>query len=381
MEIGEKVAPKPKFGKEKEGGCPFDHEPKPEDDKTENELAGDSGALRKNMTDGKGVGIHSHQTCKKTADPRSEGRGTVVLKVLGKVVELNRKPLPYPLVCAAHHLIPAQQALRGHPLLDFMCRPDKPQTFLKNGTKVEQNLASSKVWANVGYNVNGGQNGVWSPGNYGVGGGAAGVAVWKKRESDMPKKGMAEATNTWVKALIDLSADEWAPTTDSEENDVPSEAALAEAVAEALKDANLQDYALSGTNFRISTDNPKWAYVKAAMDKTGVQFHDSHKDYSEWVAKYLDKLEVAYTNMYNGSTEGKCDECMEAKRPKGVRKSRKLVGPPKDLVARLIRCSAYFRRHLAPRGERITMNIYTSNWVKKWIEAERPRLQKGWMVK
>jgi len=140
-------------------------------------------------------------------------------------------------------------------------------------------------------------------------------------------------------------------------------------------------YALPGANCEIRDDNPKWAYVKAAMDKMGVQFHDSHDEYSDQVRNYLDKIADAYKRMYKRSVDGeiKCKECEKATRPDGAPTDPKLVGPPTDLVARLVQCSEFFRRHLAPKREQVSRywppeeeqitakNIYTSDWVNAWI--------------
>ena len=378
MEIGETVE-EALMPDQDDGGCMFEHGRKGADE-TKNELAGDSGKLRANMTEGKGVGIHSHTECKQTPEPRS----TIEIKVLDKVVKVNGRPLPYPLVCAAHHLIPAQATLRDHPLLNFMCQKGKTQTF-KDG---ERPVGPSRVWADVGYDVNGGQNGVWSPGNYGVGGGQAGVDVWKnvKRVSWDVLGDVHPTIELDSSAELDLSDDEWDATTDSPEDEVPKESDVLRAVAVALAAAALikatyAQYPLAGKNHRISKDNPKWAYVKAAMDKTGVQFHDSHEEYSDQVTKYLDKIANAYENMYQRSVNGeiKCKECEKATRPEGAPTDPKLVGPPTDLVARLVQCSEFFRRHLAPKKEQVSRywppeeeqitakNIYTSKWVKAWI--------------
>ena len=92
----------------------------------------------------------------------------------------------------------------------------------------------SRVWADVGYNVNGGQNGVWSPGSYGV--------AWNTYPRDIRRH-----FERWVKAVLgvelDWSADGWDPTTDPEnEEPTPDAMAEAKALAAMLFKANLEDY-------------------------------------------------------------------------------------------------------------------------------------------
>jgi len=361
MEIGETVADV-ESPDEEEGGCPFEHEPRPEDDNTENELAGYGSKLGENMNNGVGVWTRYKEKVGKDPDP---GCLTVKLKVRGAVVKLNEKPLPYPLVCAAHHLIPAQASLRDHPLLKFMCKKGDDQNFLKNGNPIPPRpVSGSKVWANVGYNVNGVLNGVWAPGSYAVAGGEGRVDVWNQKRQR--QRDGEEKADTWG-GLVAPEA--WTPTTDTEEGEEPMPVTL----AEALKNAPLREYALYGANLLIRDDNPKWRYVKAAMDEREVQFHDSHEDYSDLVVKYLNKIVTAYKKMYKRfKRDGECPDC----NPEGA--DPELVGPPTDLIARLVRCSEFFRRHLEPEDQTITANnIYTSKWVKAWISE---RVKEGKVI-
>src|SRR5882724_12046697 len=229
MELGEPVTVTipPQEVKEK---CPFSHEkPNPQE---KNELGGVGSKLGDNMAHGTGI----HKSAPKTGsdytkgdvelDPRDRSGAnkltSVYIKVNNKVVTLKGKDLPYPLTCAAHHLIPAQESLKGHKILKFMCKDGETQDFLKTGGPDPSAVAGSVVWGNVAYNVNGSHNGVWLPGNYAVGAGPGGVEVWKNKASDARNNfSGAEAADNWVKAL-DMGADVWQPlSVDPEETEGP----------------------------------------------------------------------------------------------------------------------------------------------------------------
>jgi hypothetical protein len=372
MEIGELVSVAiPESAAEDK--CPFSHEkPNPTE---KNELGGLGSTLGDNMTNGKGI-CHesrkggSYADGSKEPDPRKRPKkskiDSVYVKVSGKFSTLSDDtgPLPYPVTCAAHHLVPAQEALKGHEILNYMCKKGEDQDF-RNGKKAAPAPAKgSKVWGNVAYNVNGCHNGVWLPGNYAVGGGIGGVKIWNEKA----KRNNNEANKNWVNAL-DLSADVWDSGDDDDEEE------LSDALKRALGRAKKARYMLSGENHHIAPGNPKWGYVKAAMDATGAQFHDRHEDYSNEVSEYLSKIAGAYKNMLSLSLSN-CKKCEDAARPPKMTKSE--VGPPFGIVGRLAAASNFFKRYLvAPSGRlgskkgRKTVtaeNIYTSGWVHAWFE-------------
>lgn len=351
---------------EADSECPFSHDkPNP---KEKNELGGIGQTLGKNMAAGTGVSKSKTPTGPdylkgdEIKDPRdrpgSERIVAVEIKVNRKTVRLQGVPLKYPLTCAAHHLIPAQESLRDHRVLKFMCKHGEDQDFRKTGQPAPRPAAGSKVWGNVAYNVNGRQNGVWLPGNYAVGGGTGGIAVWKSR---IAKRGQ-EANENWEDKLedVDLDEDEW------EGAEQPEEEEGATALAIALAAAEPKEYLLVGKNYEIKANNPKWGYVRAAMDATGGLFHDRHKDYSVVVKDYLDKVAEAYDEMHTRSKKD-CKKCEEAARPDGV--PANTFGPPYGIVARLVSCSSFFERYVKREGVK-AKNIYTSKWVKAWIETK-----------
>jgi hypothetical protein len=247
-----------------------------------------------------------------------------------------------------------------------MCKDGEPQDFLNGGEAAPAAVDDAKVWGNVAYNVNGSHNGVWLPGNYAVGAGAGGVEVWKSRGT-LKRKSLSDedATKVWINK-VDLSSDEWKPFShDPVENEKPQPVAL----GEALLSASMAVYMLSGTNYEIKDSNPKWGYVRAAMDATDGQFHDRHKDYSKQVVQYLNKVAEAYEKMYDRSmakAPAGCKECREATRPDNAKDS--LVGPPYGIVGRLVGASNFFKKYVHTKT--ITaLNIYTSKWVLEWMKA------------
>jgi hypothetical protein len=239
--------------------CPFSHEkPNPNE---KNELGGIGSKLGTNLAGE--VGVHTskpprggnYTRFKKVPDPREPPRALthVYVFVNGRQVELDGAPLPYPLTCAAHHLIPAQEALKGHPVLKFMCKEGETQDFRNSGGAAPDTVPGALVWGNVAYNVNGGQNGVWLPGNYAVGAGVGGVEVWKSRASDQRATfSAAEAGSNWESA-VDLAADTWAQlSTDPQEEEGPQPGV---SLATALASASIPSGA---------TSSPRWTKPKAS---------------------------------------------------------------------------------------------------------------------
>jgi hypothetical protein len=216
--------------------------------------------------------------------------------------------------------------------------------------------------------VNGSHNGVWLPGNYAVGAGVGGVEIWKSRVRKRSTYSKRQAAENWGKAL-DLGTEPWTQLAkDPVEGEGPQPSSLASALAEAVG----PEYMLVGNNYNIDKSNPKWAYVKAAMDASGGQFHDRHKQYSDEVLTYLNKIAEAYAEMYKRSTKkvenGGCKECAEATRPDKAKASH--VGPPYNIVTRLVAGSNFFKRFV--HAKKVTAeNIYTSKWVFAWTETKK----------
>lgn len=365
MQLGEPVQVGiPNQGEDAE--CPFSHEkPNP---KEKNELGGTGQKLGVSMEGGKGVSTSKppfgpdYTKGQEIKAPRnrsgSERIVSVEIKVNRKTVKLNGKPLKYPLTCAAHHLIPAQESLRDHKLLKYMCKHGEDQDFRKSGKESPKPMPGSKVWGNVAYNVNGQHNGVWLPGNYAVGRGTGGIAVWQSRVT----KRSEEADANWEDKLddVDLDDDDWDDADDPEEEEVASSFSVS------LAGIDPKEYLLVGKNYDIKFGNPKWGYVRAAMNATKGLFHDKHFEYSQEVKEYLTKMAESYAETLTNSKKN-CKKCEEAARPDGA--PADTVGPPYGIVGRLVTCSSFFKGYLSGSTVR-AKNIYTSKWVKAWIETK-----------
>jgi hypothetical protein len=234
--------------------CPFSHDPLKGDE--ENELGGIGSKLAENMKVAKGICHESRPAGEfrkgsEDPDPRDRKKPVrdVVIEIDGEPIRLNdgsSDPLLYPVTCAAHHLIPAQESLKGHPVLEFMCWNGKDQDF-RSGKAKDPQPVESLLWGNVAYNVNGCQNGVWLPGNYAVGGGKGGVKIWAE-EGETKKRGPAK--NKLWSEKVDLAADDW----DSGDDDKEEE--KVDAMTRLLNASSPADFMLSGTNYEISELNP-----------------------------------------------------------------------------------------------------------------------------
>jgi len=374
VEIGELVNVEiPAIGPDDK--CPFSHDKPKADEK--NELGGIGTKLGQNMSEGIGIGHESRASSSfvkgsKELDPRKRpGKQKLIsifVEVSGQKVTLSEggRPLPYPLTCAAHHLIPAQESLKAHDILNYMCKKGEQQDFRNSKAAAPAAVGGSKVWGNVAYNVNGCQNGVWLPGNYAVGGGTGGTAVWQAKAN---AKRSNQANANWVKAL-DTTVADWERGDDDDEEEAK------DAFDRALNHASKARYMLAGANQKIDDGNPKWGYVKAAMDAARAQFHDRHEDYSKQVRKYLTKIAAAYKDMHTAAQKS-CKECEKAERPDGA--GPDLVGPPYPIVGRLKAGSDFFKQYLQQTGRKLgkrtgrkivtAKNIYTSGWVNAWFNS------------
>lgn len=221
----------------------------------------------------------------------------------------------YPVTCAAHHIIPAQASLKKAKVLHkFMVY--KKQTEPVGGSG--GGPAKGVVWADVGYDINGTENGVWLPGNYAVGGGAGGTGEWTSAPSALDNE--------------KASAKPAPPTP-----------------ADSRK--------LTGDRHTFFDANRKGQYVMGATYLYNAQFHDSHGEYSDIVTTALDKLGTLYQER-KYDTEPPCPKCKER-----LAKVKEEGSPtPFALAHRLNAVSERFSRYLI--GKRGHPVIYTSNWGK-----------------
>jgi len=260
--------------------CPFPHESNiPAAD---NELEGVGTTLGKNMEAGSGTATRSDSSYH-TANP---------------VPYPNPAPVridddDYDVTMAAHHLIPAQESLKDCPILEYI---DKDKGVIKE---------------NLGYDVNGTQNGIWLPGPYAV--------------------------------------DGWGDMT-LEQEDLPETAKRA--TTKAKRQAALPGK-LAGEQFQGN-------YSMGAMEDSKRQFHDRHVDYSNFVRQYLEKIHV---NMLMVELQF-CDKCKN-------RGSEKLP-PPLSLVARINGLSRTLSGYLIWPPSSWRAPLYTSSWAVLMRAADRP---------
>lgn len=304
--------------------CPFDHD-NPEPPTVENQLIGSGTKLATKMGNGTSTHLYAPlvKKCEQIDNPKDRSGHPFANKA--KVVHIRDRDAAtgkdyehrYPVTCAAHHLVPAQEALKQSHLLAFMVKKGETAKLK------DKDFSKGVVWANVGYEVNGAENGIYLPGSYAVGGGRGGLKLWVEND-DMP---------------------------DKEEEDVTEEA----------DPASPQLY---GRLNEISATNRKWQYVRQAVAKAPGQFHDRHVDYSNFVTSVLDKIFEDYRRRYFKSfIEFQCPKCEER-----AEKARKQGVPtPFGLVARLNGLSRNLAAFL--NGSTWRRNIYTSKWGQAYMEA------------
>lgn len=332
---------------EDETKCPFDHET-PTPPKVDNDLIGVGGTLARKMKNGSST--HLYSKLRKDQSPVLNPRNIPGHALYKKG---SRKPRPvllnirkdttsklyqhaYPVTCAAHHCIPAQESLKRSQLLEFMVKKGDSEDLK------DDSFSNGVVWADVGYDVNGVENGVFLPGNYAVGGGRGGMGVWEGDDSNEDDD---------VEYPDDVSDD-----VDLNEGAVDAMDGLADGGP--IIDSAPSSNRLNGTNFQADPNNRKWRYVSLAMKLTRAQFHDRHEYYSDYVLAHLEKIYANYLLLKEKQVDEKnCPDCKEkAKKIKDLG-----VPTPFGLVARLNGLSASLRGYLS--GGRWSDKLYTSNWV------------------
>ena len=337
MEIGEPVSP-PDLTDVKDE-CPFDHtQLKPPD--IQNVLEGKGGTLATKMNNGESQNLYvdfkpadgsrvkwgklpqkdsGHSFYKQRSD---KGR-CVKITFPDKNDATKTVDKFYPVSCSAHHLVPSQEALKGHKLLTYMC---------KEGTSGENNHGFSEgaVWSDVGYDTNGSENGVYLPGNYAVGGGRGGIRVWYPLGDD-----------------------------DDEHDEGYIE-------PDKLPPVEYQGYEISGTKGLIDSNNHCWKYVAQSIRKAPGQFHDRHLFYSEQVvAKALTAIFTMYQKRDPILEEESCDKCNERQK-----KLADLGLPsPYSVVKRLEFLSNKLRGFVTAGPGSWRKNVYTSEWCNKYMQA------------
>jgi len=218
----------------------------------------------------------------------------------------------YPLTCAAHHCIPGQESLKRSQLLQFMVKKGDSEA-IKGGS-----FGDGQVWADVGYDVNGLQNGVYLPGNYAV----SRLGKWDSTD-DLDEDGPEDNTPAPPGTLPTLSG-----------------------------------------GVKIDNTNTQWQYVKQAVKLVPGQFHDRHEPYSDFVLSVLDKIYQNYCHMYMEMYLN--DSCSKCKK-KQERMEKEGVPTPYALVSRLNKLARNLQTYL--NGTAWRPNIFTSRWGKAYMDA------------
>lgn len=315
--------------------CPFDHK-EPEPPKVDNQLIGSGTKLRDRMKAGRSTHTYADRyetTVGAVPNPKDDPKNRlhqsgskrpepVSIPIADDDDEVTYQN--YPVTCAAHHCIPAQESLKRSALLDFMISKHEDDKLKNGDAEITQ---KGIVWSDIGYDVNGTENGVFLPGNYAVGGGRGGLRVWEEPDGD--------ADN-------------------DEELDFLGE--------EPVRDGLPQSRQLTGSLYDISNQNRKWRYVKGAMEAAGGQFHDRHEAYSDHVLEALEKINTNLRLLQKKFvTDEKCKECK--KKADSIEDTG--IPSPYGLTDRLNGLSAKLRGHLT--GASWPKNIYTSEWVKGYL--------------
>ncbi|MFO1267200.1 MAG: hypothetical protein U1F67_10775 [Rubrivivax sp.] len=325
-----------------ESPCPFDHT-EPEPPAVDNDLIGIGSTLARRMKGGKSTLLYEPMVRKveEVLDPRHrEGHEFKDKARVVKVPIAVRSPKKgqpdtvlhaYPVTCAAHHCIPAQESLKHSKLLAYMVKKGSTEK-LKDG-KQTIDFSDGRVWADVGYDVNGAENGVYLPGNYAVGGGRGGMRVWEGADDNEDD--------------------------DDEEPEVDAADMMSD---DAIDDGQPKSNMLTGELYDVSSSNRKWRYVRQAMRKAPGQFHDRHEDYSAFVLEVLEKIFANYKKLEEKHIDQqKCKECK-----KKTDKIAELGLPtPFGLATRLNGVSGKMRGHLS--GPQWPPNVYTSKWAKNYL--------------
>ena len=322
-QIGEMVTP-PEVDVD-QSDCPFDHEA-PEPPTVENSLIGVGGTLGRKMKNAEGTRLYAPMKQKVDAVKNPKDVSSHPFYKKNRCVKIvdGENEYTYPVSCAAHHCVPAQESLKESPLLTFMVKKGDSEK-LKDAT-----FADGIVWSDVGYDVNGSQNGVYLPGSYAVGGGRGGMGVW-------------------------------ASTVDGDEDDAEPDVADVAAVVTSGSGSN----ELTGDLNEISASNRKWQYVKQAVRLCPGQFHDRHLPYSQFVQGVLKKMFENYRNLAKKMVfaEG-CSKCKD--RAKLVEDHG--IPTPYGLVPRIDATSGRFAGYL--NGHTWRQNIFTSMWGKHYMQEK-----------
>ncbi|MDE1949437.1 MAG: AHH domain-containing protein [Burkholderiales bacterium] len=239
----------------------------------------------------------------------------------------------YPVAFAAHHLIPGKAALG---------RAKALHKFLRKG----------EFCCNLGYSVDGNENGVWLPGLHAVN--SNGLNLWSSRvaKRSLPDKEDVRAV-AGVKARM------------RHELEAAAGKALAKYAYKPLVGPTPGDAGAQA--FR--SDNLKWRYVQKSMAYLGArQFHDAHPAYSAKVQKHLGQVAARLAQLLERSKKPGSTQCPECKKRADAKPT-----PPIGLLGLLNKTSKWYRGRLVGRTR--DSEYYTSSWCGP-LALVKPRKQR-----
>jgi hypothetical protein len=287
---------------ENDDPCPFDHSNrKPKDIK--NDLIGIGTTLGEKME--KGEGTRTGETgLKADPQPKDDPKHTLFKKPTPIRVPTHT-PEYFPLTCAAHHLIPAQASMRPSTLIKWLVHGS-----VSSQTKDGKGTGTGKLEVNVGYDVNGAQNGIWLPGPYALSTGAVAAPSTKKKGRSVATGLKSTAGGKGYKPDDD-------PDSDLDDEDTPPGGPSAGAPDGAFA-VERAGTANTTTAFEEAPTAHEGAfpalysyyfvYTVSSMLKVNGQYHDAHGKYSKQVRTALDEMEVKVHNFALGIG---CDKCKE----------------------------------------------------------------------
>jgi hypothetical protein len=227
----------------------------------------------------------------------------------------------YPVAFAAHHIIPAGASLNiADSLLPYI------------------DSEKGKICCNLGYDVNGNENGVWLPGLHAVN--KNGIDVWSETSQVLPDN------ESWKVLALASKKEDYLPLQGPRPGPDPDKA------YEAL--------------------NLKLLYVKAAMNfsKTGArQFHDAHPTYSGLVKDSLNQVGKVLDHLSTGNAKEKIEpSCPTCKKNKESNQNKLL--PPLGLFGFLNKNSQHVKNNYIV-GKIQHKEFFTSTWCDPSSPTER----------
>jgi hypothetical protein len=316
--------------------CPFPHEDCPHTD-SKNVFEGNAETLGLNLDKPSVAGSTVTRTTKPFQDARLASAHELEPKVPPRghkdkkdwenwiqLVKGNERTW-YPVGFQAHHLIPAAASLKGSEILKYMASGG----------------SGSRVCCNLGYDVNGKENGVWLPGKHAVAGGDLGINLWGSAKRALPaeeefqRPGVARGPRD---DSLGSDSNRYLPLSGK----TPSKKNL-DKLSEVFHERNL-----------------KHLYVKRAMQITSPprQFHDVHPKYSAKVKSHLKAIAAVLEDFHRvGEEAGDCTQGC---------KDRKKVPPSPQMLKLINRLSqGYKTRFLV--GKTAHDEYFTSNWCRKGL--------------